>query len=150
MKRKNHKASAKRGRRWERRLRRDCADFPDEIPPQAPRRGAAGAGSGKAPMLYSESPSAKLRSFPQSSGTFITWSEMQPASCRFSKKDRLSSRSLAARDGDGAEPTGLALAQPVFRVLLRHDPRRRLPHPERKTRPPPLPPSKSSKMDITQ
>lgn len=34
-------------------------------------------------LLYSESPSAKLRTRPQSNGTCITWSVMQPASCRF-------------------------------------------------------------------
>ena len=34
-------------------------------------------------FIYSVSPSAKLRTRPQSNGTYVTWSEMQPASCRF-------------------------------------------------------------------
>ena len=34
-------------------------------------------------ILYSVSPSAKLWTRPQSNGTYVTWSEMQPASCRF-------------------------------------------------------------------
>ena len=33
-------------------------------------------------FYYTESPSAKLQPRPQSNGAYITWSEMQPASCR--------------------------------------------------------------------
>lgn len=39
-------------------------------------------------LSYSVSPSAKLRARPQGNGTYITWSVMQPASCRFIEKYR--------------------------------------------------------------
>ena len=44
--------------------------------------------------LYSESPFAKLRPRPQSGRTCITWSEMPPASCRFTLKVLLQSFGL--------------------------------------------------------
>ena len=61
--------------------------------------GAKRAGMG----VYSVSPSAKLRTRPQSNRTYITWSVMQPASCRFTLKVLLQSTGL------GRKATGLAL-----------------------------------------
>ena len=37
-------------------------------------------------LYYSKSPFTKLRPRPQSNRTYITWSVMQPASCRFTSK----------------------------------------------------------------
>ena len=54
----------------------------DSTTKQRDLRHLVGDATGIMPVYY-KSPSAKLRTRSQSNGTYVTWSVMQPASCRF-------------------------------------------------------------------